>query len=388
MNAPENLTVWVAGDAHIGTDLRHGRASLAEALQQSEGLVPGYPAIDWDIMIDVGDLSGDWAPPGQQEADELRRQYSVLTTHHRSQIYNIAGNHDASGPGAEQQGWFRRNADPTGEFAEHSGVDPARRPFAIDGTWERYSFRVGNITFLCLSDRNDGERPVGRGEFGGNPGGSVTGETFDWWVDQVETHQDDIVVTAAHYVLKETTVGSGPWEGFRAPDRYGRRTPLYHGWFPDGAPMGAGYLYWVDGNPDAQAFERYLAQHPGTVDLWLGGHTHAPVGQRLNGRGHVERAWGTTFVNCAALTRHHATAGMEFFPPASRVFRFSAGRAGVELRCYLHTDDLAAGGWHDPELRHTALRHPYRPDGGAPEVRPAAHHHGPPRPGDGSGPER
>ena len=37
-------------------------------------------------------------------------------------------------------------------------------------------------------------------------------------------------------MLRETTVASGPWEGFaRAPDGSARN---YHGYFSDGAPQG------------------------------------------------------------------------------------------------------------------------------------------------------
>jgi hypothetical protein len=377
-----SFDLWVAGDAHVGTDLAHGRESLAEALRQSEGAVTGFPAFSWDLLLDVGDLSGDWAPPGDAEGEEVVRQYKVMTQHRREQVYHLAGNHDASTSGGPAENWFRRYADPLGEFPALSGVQRQRRPYAIEGTWERYRFDVGNVRFLVMSDRNDGPRPRGRGSFGGNPGGAVTAETFDWWVDQVESNRDKILITAHHYVLKETTVASGPWEGFRDKDRYGRRTPLYHGYFPDGAPMGAGYLYWVDGNPDAEAFERYLADHPGCVDLWLAGHSHVPAGHVRNGRSHIERKWGVTFVNCAALTRHHATAGMEYFPAMSRVFGFQEGRSSVKVRCYLHTQDLGPGGWHEPEERWITLSHPFRPDGGPPEVRPSDHHQGPRRPAD------
>ena len=97
----------------------------------------------------------------------------------------------------------------------------------MEGTWERYSFQVGNILFLAMGDRNDGGPPVGRGERGGYPAGAVTRETFEWWREQVEQNQDKIIVTAHHHMLKETTVASGPWEGVDGG---------YHGRFEDGAP--------------------------------------------------------------------------------------------------------------------------------------------------------
>jgi hypothetical protein len=121
------------------------------------------------------------------------------------------------------------------------------------------------VLFLMMGDRNDGGPPVGRGTRGGYPAGAVTLETFEWWVDQVESNQDKIIISAHHHMLKETTVASGEWEGVNNG---------YHGRFEDGAPIGASYLYFVSGEPDSGRFEGYLAEHPGAIDLWLGGHTH------------------------------------------------------------------------------------------------------------------
>ena len=86
-----------------------------------------------------------------------------MTGHRREQVYNVPGNHDAPyydhGPGS----WFRKWGDPLGENTELSGVDPKRRPFSVEGTWERFRFQAGNILFLMLADRNDAPTPVGRG---------------------------------------------------------------------------------------------------------------------------------------------------------------------------------------------------------------------------------
>ncbi len=344
------FNIWAGGDAHVATDLRHGRRSLAEALQQSEG-ADGF---DWDIMLDVGDLSGSQTPPGDEEGREVLAQYAVLKHHLREQIYNIAGNHDASGPDEPTQWWFRRYVDPTGENTPHSGVDPQRRLFSVEGSWERYRIQCGNVLILMMSDRNDGGPPVGRGKTGGYPAGAVTGETFDWWVQQVESNRDKIIISVHHHMLKETTVASGPWEGFGERDQYGRYTANYHGYFPDGGPMGASYLYWVDGNPDAQAFERYLDAHPGAIDLWIGGHTHTHPDDTIGGRSHIERKWGVTFLNCCALTRYHVIT-----TPMSRLLTFTEGSDELLIRCYLHSDDHSPRGWYDNAQRTVPLRIPF-----------------------------
>ena len=95
---PRTFSLWAAGDAHVGTDLRvSGRRSLAAALTQSErGGGDGGPAFHWDIMLDIGDLSGSQTPPSDEEGEEVVRQYSALTIHNRADIYNIVGNHDQS----------------------------------------------------------------------------------------------------------------------------------------------------------------------------------------------------------------------------------------------------------------------------------------------------
>jgi hypothetical protein len=351
--------LWVSGCSHVGTDRRFGRESLAEAIRQSEqGGAEGGPPFDWDIALHLGDFSGNQEPPGDEEGAEVVRQLGALRHHRREDVYTLVGNHDASGPDEppeRAQWWFKKWIDPTGERTATSGVDPARMPFPVEGTWERYAFRAGNLLFLVMGDRNDGGPPVGRGRRGGYPSGAVTGETFAWWQAQVAANPDCVVVSAHHHLLKETTVASGPWEGYtRRPD--GSWQGRYHGYFPDGGPEGASYLYYVDGRPDAQAFEGYLAAHPGAIDLWLGGHTHSHPDDRTGGRSHVERKWDVTFVNCAALSKHHGRTNV----PMSRLLTFTEGSDRLRVQCYLHTSDYAPQGWYAPAERTVRLGRPAR----------------------------
>src|SRR6187399_2542145 len=56
--------LWAMGDSHVGTDLKRGRESLADAIRQSEqGGKEGGPAFEWDIAVHVGDLSGGQESP-------------------------------------------------------------------------------------------------------------------------------------------------------------------------------------------------------------------------------------------------------------------------------------------------------------------------------------
>jgi hypothetical protein len=350
--------VWASGCSHVDKDLAiSGRESLAEAIRQSEmGGSEGGPAFDWDVALHLGDFSASQPPPTDDKGPEIVRQFAAAQKHRREQFFCIAGNHDATGVDEPTQWWFRKWVDPAGENTAYSGVDPSRRPYPIEGTWERYSFRVGNLLFLMMSDRNDVGPPVGRGDYGGYPAGAVTGETFEWWQRMVEANQDSIIISAHHHMLKETTVASGPWEGF-VKDEAGEWKSRYHGFFPAGAPQGASYLYFVDDQPDAQAFEGYLAEHPGAMDLWLGGHTHTNPDDRAGGRSHIERKWGVNFINVAALTRHHGDDNI--LRPMSRLLTFEQGSDQVRVQCYLHTSDHAPQGWYGPAERVLPLSKPF-----------------------------
>ncbi len=355
-NRPFRL--WASSCSHVDKDIapREGqpRESLAEAIRQSEGFNnDGAPSFEWDVALHLGDFAATQGFPDDELGHEVIRQFASLRKHRREQFYCVAGNHDGSGPGEPTQWWFRKWIDPIGESTAFSGVDATRRSYRVTGTWERYSFQVGNVLFLMMCDRNDGGPPAGRGERGGYPAGAVSGETFEWWKQMVEANQDKIIISTHHHMLRETTVASGPWEGVGRDDQgnvvgTGR---VYHGYFSDGAPKGASYLYFVDGKPDAQAFEGYLAAHPGAIDLWLGGHTHTRPDDVLNGRSHIEQKWGVTFVNCAAMTLYHARSRS----PMSRLLTLTPDSRDVKIQCYLHSDDVAARGWYEPAERVVQL---------------------------------
>jgi hypothetical protein len=353
---PRKFSVWVFADAHVGTDKANGRDSLATALQQSEG----GSGFAWDIALDLGDVSGAQGTPKDDEGKELVRQFGVLQRHRREQIYDLSGNHDRSGLDEPQAWWWRTWIDPTGEHAEFSGVNPNKRPFPVEGTWERYSIRVGNLLFLMMSDINEPSQKIGRGTLGGNPGGVVSGETFRWWKRMIEKNRGSIIISAHHYVLKDTTVASGEWEGMRR-DENGTWKSWYHGYFPQGTPQGASFLYWVDSKQDSGAFENFLAAAPSRVDLWLGSHTHTSPDDTFGGKSHIERRWGTTFINVAGLTKYHVNSSVpENGVPRSWLLTFTDGSDQVTAQCYLHGNDYAPQGWYPKNDRIIKLSKPFR----------------------------
>jgi len=336
--SPRSFRVWVFSDAHVGSDRQHGRESLAEALRQSES-ASGF---DWNIALDLGDLSGAEGTPQDQEGEEIVRQFGVLRKHRREDIYDLSGNHDRSRLDEPQAWWWRKWIDPTGEHTAFSRIDADRRPYRIEGTWERFSFRVGNLLFLMMSDINEPTQKVGRGPLGGNSGGVVSGETFRWWKQMVEANRSSIIISAHHYVLRDTTVASGEWEGMRR-DGSGHWVSVYHAYRPEGTPQGASYLYWVDSKPDSRAFESVLASTP--VDLWLGAHTHTDPDDTFGGKSHIERRWGTTFINVAHLTRYHPPV-LVHRVPRSWLLTFTEHSDEVTARCYLHGNEFAPQGWY------------------------------------------
>jgi len=362
--APREFNIWAASCAHVPADIRKGRESLAKAIRQSEGLIKGAPAFNWDIMIDAGDLSAHQYPPGDPDGRELIRQYQAMTKHRREQIYNVPGNHDAPyydhGPGS----WIRKWGDPLGENTEFSGVDPKRRPFPVEGTWERYKFPAGNILFLMLADRNDVPEPVGRGHSrdhrrGGYPAGAVTRATFNWWKQQVLENQDMIIITMHHHVLRDTTIASGNGEG----------NPRYHG--ASGGPAGSSYLYYLIENEDpenfkytsdAHVFEDFLDEFHkkhgrGAIDLWIGGHTHVHGPTDDWGDKTIsERRWGVGFLQVAALTRHHGGS-----IPLSRLITFADDSDQFSADVYLHESWFEDNpiGVYEPSKITWPLRHKF-----------------------------
>ena len=138
--------------------------------------------------------------------------------------------------------------------------------------------------------------------------------------------------------------------------RNGRLQTNYHGYKPLGSPKGASYLYVVGDKRDADDFETTLRKRPGSVAMWLGGHTHTHPDDRTGGKSHIETKWGTTFMNVGAVSKHHGSTNI----PMSRLLTFADGSREVRVQCYLHTDDFAPRGWYPPAEKTVRLPRPFR----------------------------
>jgi hypothetical protein len=103
------------------------------------------------------------------------------------------------------------------------------------------------------------------------------------------------------------------------------------------------YLHWVGEEADATVFQEYLQRHPGAIGLWLAGHTHTRPDDRYGNRSHIEKRWGMTFANVAALTRHHGSQKRPLFP-LSRLLPFD-----------LPVNSLLCSARHSPSMRKGTL---------------------------------
>ena len=345
----DTFKLWAISDAHVGTDIKHGRHSLSEPILQSEnGGDDGGPPFDWDICVNLGDFTGSQLPPTDDEGPLVVEQYLSSQKHRREDFYDLIGNHDSSHFSERPaQWWFQKWVDPMGENTQFSHVDNSKRPFPVSGNWEHYSFDVGNITFLMIADRNDLPPPIGRGDRGGYPAGAISEETFSWWKEKVRENRGRILVTCAHHMVKETTVATGLNEGCDGN---------YHGKFLDGAPQGSSFIYFVGTQPDSGRIESFLEANEPVLDMWLGAHTHTHPDDVVNGRSHIEQKYGVNFANISALTKYHGHTCM----PMSRLLTFTKNSDSVKIQCYLHTSDHASQGWYSPVERILKLRHKFQ----------------------------
>lgn len=329
------LAVWIFGCPHEVKDTRKGYRSLHTAIQDS------LNSFSWDIALDLGDHDASAHPPLDASGQVVIDEFASLSPSQRAAVYSVCGNHDRSGPLEAPAWWWRKYIDPLGENTATSGVDSSLRPYPIEGTWERYKFEVGNIVFLMMSDVN---RPItaGRGVYGGDPGGVISQETWGWWCREVEANRDKIIISCHHYLIRETTIATGDWEGVRWDSDASRWTSWIHG---NGRnPKHSSRLSYIGEIEGAPHFENYFSGKPGCVALWFGAHNHLKPGQTINGRGFIERKWNCTFVQASALTAHHGVKGQLY--PRSYLLTIEDGEQNATIQTFFHTNsDLATKGF-------------------------------------------
>lgn len=341
--------IWAWGCAHVGTDDGSGRSSITEAVADQK------KHFDVDVILGLGDFFGsgaiDTGAINDTEGQEIADQIATLDVP-VEYIYPLAGNHDndPSDFGGTGLDGYAKWIDPLCDNTASSGRSTTRQPYPIasGGTVERYKFELGNILFLMLSDINYNANPSGRGtsETDGYPAGRT--DSYDWWETEVAASpSDQIVITCAHHMLRETTIATGDDEGTD-------RNPAHHSDFAGGYPTGAGYLAYI-GATVGDDFQDYLALNNAATDIWLGAHTHADPDDTYNARGMIEKKNGTVFCNCSSLTKYkvpnHAVA-------MSRMLYINGDQ--LLIRCYLHDTAHAPRGWYGAVDTRYTLSTPFR----------------------------
>ena len=358
---PPAFTWWSISDPHLQTDLPGYRSLEAAILDSTYGGDQGGENFDWDIATVAGDWTGTVCPSNNDGQDLIEQWFGANAD--PNYFYGVTGNHDG---GESDNWWFEKWIDPLGLNTAFSLVDNNARPYPVEGEWDHYSFKVGNLLYLMLSDRNEGPPPFGRLCSAGYPSGRMSLETYNWWVQQVEAHPDYIIITISHQALFETTIYTGFDEGYEqgihgghswADRRASSMIYAIDNWTIDGLDENENYI-----GERGFGFEKYLQDHPGAIDLWIHGHTHHNMypGITFNGRSEVETKHGVTFINTGALTRNHG--GPE--APYSRLFSFYDNSSTILMQTYMHTSAWAGApeGFYEPAEVLIELDKAFEPD--------------------------
>jgi hypothetical protein len=368
----DTFKLWATSDAHVvreasgeGFDpARVPRESLRSAIEQVEG----KDGFDYDIAFHLGDmLDYDYET---LENFQLYREQLAHSKKDPHYWYHLGGNNDENsvlndGVAIDNE-YYRKVIDPAGEFTETSGIDNQRRPFPVDGTYERYSFDVGNMRFLFLSDRNDLPAPYGRGEGGFYVDGAITLESFRWLVRQIVTWPERILVVACHHPLKETTIATcidDSWKG-RYMTPYKPEKALN----PTQRMQGVLHQIYPIAEFDTPLFHYLMSQNEGAVDMWLSGHIHHRVDETFGGRGKYARAYGGHHLNIGNLCRFRHFANI--ISAQSNLFSWQQGSNVVESRVFVHDHPSIPAGFYAPEDRSLKLKTAFSDTATQPTVTP------------------
>jgi hypothetical protein len=358
------FNAWLSSCGHV-----EGPSGSTEgmdlALNQARGLVSGAPPISWDGMFDVGDWTASQLPPDHPAGIEIADYYNTIFAEDRGKFFTTPGNHDGVPRSWAAGDLTEMYINPLGEAAHAltSGFTADQRPnvageyeqlLSYPGTrWDRYLVRTGNVIWIMLGDRNEfdslaeargdtsGLFQAGRGSAagmpnGGYPSGAVTLDTFEWWRGVVEDPQfeNSILITAHHLLPRNTTITTDDGE-----------PGDYHGSSGSLGPNGevGGQLYWIREYDESgteimqyaqtRPFLNYLADHPGAIDLYIGGHSHiTEPDASINGRGLSGRKYGVSFISVGAITTSHGARNNQM----TRLLTFQDGLNVAVLNIYIH----------------------------------------------------
>lgn len=349
------FVVSLSGCPHIAADKAAlvSRNSATEFLTEIRSINPYFAIILGDFFnqqraVELSN-SAD-VTDAINAAFQLSQGFGNLAN--RNFIYTMLGNHDW---GVSNSGLHDTYIDNMGVNTATSGVTNSLRPFPIRGTNDAYAFETGNITWICLSDRNDQCDPCGftvGSVAGAYPSGAVLQAAYNFFVLEANAAAaaNRNIIVCSHHALKNTTYGSGDNEGVNG---------LYHG-STSGRSISTGNLYDIITSSttsisDQNLFQTYLSTYPGRISAWFIAHTHGDPDESYVGRGTTYNLSGTFFRNVSALCRYHNTVLKQ---PRSDAITFTKGSTNLKIQNVNHGGFRSSG--LDPNfIYNVTLNYPW-----------------------------
>ncbi len=215
-----SFRLWAFGDAHVGTDRQFGRESLAEAIRQSEfGGAQGGPSFGWDIAVGRRRHVRRASQPARRRRRAggppaaLRCCASTgVKTSTRCAETTTAVDFPSPTPGGGRSGSIRWACTPNipGSTPQLGRYQVTRDLGTLLVPGGQPALPDAQRPQRAVADRSAGAR------WAATPAGWSPPRRFEWWANMVEQNRDSIIITVHHYVLKDTTVASGEWEGCAA----------------------------------------------------------------------------------------------------------------------------------------------------------------------------
>ena len=206
-------------------------------------------------------MSGAQGTPKDEEGREIVRQFSVLAGIVANRSTTCRAITTAAVLTSRRRGGGESGSIPRASTRSSPEWTRAKRPYPIEGTWERYSFRVGNLLFLMMSDINEPSQKSWSGNAWRQPGRCR--KRRDVSLVEAKRRDEPLVDHRQRPSLRpqgyDRRIGR---VGGNAARREWRMEVLVSRLLSQGTPQGASFLYWVDSKPDSGAFENILAATP------------------------------------------------------------------------------------------------------------------------------
>lgn len=347
------LNIWVPSDNH------HGNTAIDFGIGYAANQIDSEP---WDIGLNLGDVvvaDTEGLTTFQGYITELT---SNLSTHNLNQIYHVIGNHDRSKE-SSTEGTDANFKDTCSPFTTDNS-NFVGQPYAPVGDYLCWHITIGNLMIITLGDYNAGPPPggedgLGSGNAGQRSAGNITTDMWTRFKSYVENNTDKIIIVASHITLKDTTIGSGFKEFYKALNRSATFDPTSIGLDQDSADR-SGYIAYInntEGDVDTTTgdstatneIKTWMETNGQHIDLWIHGHYHRKIGSVWAGRSHHEEKYGTHFINCSTCQERLHFFYLEQLEVKSGFLRIKGDT--LTYRTYVHHDpnSVIPQGYYEPE---------------------------------------